>query len=163
MSDDTQVELRDALKAFEIGALDKIIARGSQEDFDALRRLVSGDPDVDPNDRQRAIYALGRWGDPRVVPEIVELLPTLKESHCITAIEALGRLSGDEARTAVMPYAQHRSPHVRKFVVEALSRIDDDESRDAIRTIATSDPSPWLRDLASRRMEGSRSGRKPAR
>ena len=158
MSDDTSSDLRDALKSFEIGALDRIIERGDEKDFEALRRLVS-DPSVNPDDRQRAIYALGRWGDPAVVPDIVEVLPTLKETHCMTAIEALGRIGTDEARAAVLPYARHRSPHVRKFVVEALSRIDDAEAREAVRTIANADRSPWVRDLAARRMAESRSSR----
>ena len=146
-------ELKDALKAFEIGALDKIVARHRREDFDALRRLVAEKSAGDPNDRQRAIYALGRWGDPSVVPDIASLLPNLKESHCITAIEALGRLGTQAARQAVEPYAGHASPQVRKFVVVALGRIGDSAAKSTLRKIAREDKQAWVRDLASKRMK----------
>lgn len=146
-------ELKDALKAFEIGALDRIIEAKRKEDFDALRRLVSKDVDVNANDRQRAIYALGRWGDPSVVPEIVSLLSTLKESHCMTAIEALGRLGTNPARVAIESYASDPSPHVRKFVVEALNRLGDPAADATLLKIVQDDREAWVRDLASRRVQ----------
>jgi HEAT repeat protein len=147
------LELKDALKAFEIGALDRIIDRKRKEDFKALRVLLNKDADVNPDDRQRAIYALGRWGDPSVVPEIVSLLSTLKESHRITAIEALGRLGTNPARRAVESYADDPSPQVRKFVVEALSRIGDRAAKAALQKIAREDREPWIRDFAAKRMK----------
>lgn len=146
-------ELKDALKAFEIGALDKVIERKRREDFEALRRLLSLDTAVDPGDRQRAVYALGRWGDPDVVPEILALPPELKESQCITAIEALGRLGTKAAREAVASYAGHPSPQIRKFVVQALTRIGDAAARATLRKIAKEDRQAWVRELASKRIK----------
>ena len=144
-------ELRDALRSFENGALDRIVARKRPEDFVALRRLLNGPSD--PNDRQRAIYALGRWGDPSVVPDIVSILPALKESHAYTAIEALGRLGTPDARVVVESYANHPSPHIRKFVVEALTRIADPAARGTLEKMARGDSAEWVRDLAARRMK----------
>lgn len=146
-------ELKDALKAFEIGALDRIIDRKRKEDFEALRALLAEGTGVDPDDRQRAIYALGRWGDPSVVPEVVSLLPTLKESHRITAIEALGRLGTGPARTAVESCADDPSPQVRKFVVEALARFRGPAAKATLRKIAREDAEPWVRELAAKRMK----------
>ncbi len=45
------------------------------------------------------------WGDPRVLPEIVSLLPSLSEPERITAIEALGRLGTEPARETSESYA----------------------------------------------------------
>ncbi|HEU4456567.1 MAG TPA: HEAT repeat domain-containing protein [Longimicrobium sp.] len=146
-------ELRDALKAFEIGLLDQVVARRRPEDFAALRRLLAEDGEVSPNDRQRAMYALGKWDDPSVVPEIVARLPELKESHRITAIEALGRLGTGQARAAVEAHADDPSPHVRKFVVEALSRIGDPAAEETLRRMAREDGQEWVRNLAARRMQ----------
>jgi HEAT repeat protein len=144
-------ELRDALRAFENGALDRIIARKRPEDFAALRTLLSAP--ANPNDRQRAIYALGRWGNPSVVPEIVAVLPGLKESHAYTAIDTLGRLGTPEARAAVESYADHSSPQIRKFVVEALTRIADPAAQGTLEKMARADRTDWVRELAARRMK----------
>ena len=149
-------ELKRALEAFEIGALDAIIEKKRPEDFRALRRLLSPAADVKPEDRQRAIYALGRWSDPSVVPDVAALLPSLRESHRITAIEALGRLGTKEAREAVEPFATDPSPHVRKFVVEALGRMSGSAAEAALRKIAQRDAEGWVRDLAARRMADRR-------
>jgi HEAT repeat protein len=126
------------------------------EDFVALRGLLAPDADVSPDDRQRAIYALGRWGEPSVVPQVVALLPTLKETHCLTAIEALGRLGTSPARVAIESYSHHESPHVRKFVVEALNRIGDSAADAILRKIASDDREPWVRELASKRVQARR-------
>jgi HEAT repeat protein len=54
--------------------LDAIIARRHPHDFEALRRLLTTDPAVNRLHRARAVYALGRWGDPSVVEDIPALL-----------------------------------------------------------------------------------------
>ena len=146
-------ELERALGAFETEALDKIIAQKRPEDFQVLHNLVALEADVNPNQRQRAIYALGRWGDASVVPDIVKLLPTLKESHCITALEALGRLGTQEACEAVMSFADHPSPQIRKFVVAALSRIGGPAAEERLRQMGREDREGWVRELAMKRVK----------
>jgi HEAT repeat protein len=151
MSLDLSPELDEALRSFEIGAMDNVIARHDPRDFEVLRQLVAGGEAVDPGDRQRAIYALGKWGDPAAVPDIIAVLPSLEPTQSMTAIEALGRLGTDEARAAVESYVSDPSPHVRKFVVEALARMESPAADDVIGTVAATDDEPWVRALASRR------------
>jgi HEAT repeat protein len=152
MTIELPAELEAALRSFEVGALDRVIEHKRPEDFEALRRLLARDGRARPDYRQRAIYALGRWGDTRVVPDILGLLPELEESHRITAIEALGRLGTETARDAVEEYADDPSPHVRKFVVEALSRIGDPAAEKRLQRMAERDPADWVRDLALRKI-----------
>ncbi len=149
-------ELENALEAFEAGALDKIIRKRRRGDFQALLRLISLDADVKPHHRQRAINALGRWEDASVVSRIVELLPKLPESHCITALEALGRLGTKQACKAVESFADHRSPQVRKFVVSALNRIGGSAAESCLRKMAKEDSEDWVRDLAVKRLKAQK-------
>jgi len=160
MSDGLPAELEAALRSFEAGALDRVIERKRPEDFEALIRLLAREKRARRDYRQRAIYALGRWGDTGVVPDIVGLLPELEESHRITAIEALGRLGTRTARDAVEKYADDPSPHVRKFVVEALSRIGDAVAEKRLQRMAERDPADWVRELARRKIQ-DRTGTAP--
>jgi HEAT repeat protein len=145
-------ELKDALESFEQGALDRVVRRRRPEDYEALRELAASDA-ADPNLRQRAIQALGRWGDASAVPDIAAFLlsPATKDSHRITAIEALGRLGTKTAREAVEQFTSDPSPQLRKFVVRALSQIGDPAARARLRKISKTDPTPWVRALASDR------------
>ena len=81
------------------------------------------------------------------------MLPTLKESHCITALEALGRLGTQEACEAVRSFADHPSPQIRKFVVAALSRIGSPAAEERLRQMAREDPEDWVRDFAAKRVK----------
>jgi HEAT repeat protein len=81
------------------------------------------------------------------------VLPTLKESHCITALEALGRLGTQEACEAVRSFADHPSPQIRKFVVVALSRIGSPAAEERLRQMAREDPKDWVRDFAAKRVK----------
>ena len=148
-------ELRAALEAFEQGALDRVVLGKRPEDFSSLRSLVIGGTSIDPSYRQRAVQALGRWGDSSVVGDIVQFLlsPEAKESHRITAIEALGRLGTRPAREAVELFVNHRSAQVRKFVVHALKRIGDSPALSLLRKIAKEDEVEWIRALATRALK----------
>ncbi len=142
-------ELKYALDSFEQGALDRVVRMKRPEDYSALCRLAAADA-ADPNLRQRAVQALGRWGDTSAVADIAAFLlsPDTKESHRITAIEALGRLGTKPAREAVESFAAHPSPQVRKFVVRALGQIGDSAAKTKLRKMAESDDTEWLRELA---------------
>ncbi len=160
MKKKTPTGLKQALQVFETGELDLIVKKKRRDHFDALRSLLSLDSGVEPEHRQRAIYALGRWGDTSVVPDLVSLLPRLDESERITALDALGRLDTKEARTAVETCADDPSPQVRKFVVTALRRLGGPDAESRLRWIAKEDGEGWIRDLAqsavkSRKSSGS--------
>jgi HEAT repeat protein len=146
-------ELVVALEADEAEQLDDVIEKRRPEDFDALRKLATGER-VEQSYRTRALYALGRWADPSVVDAIVSLLPHLEEAERIAAVEALGRLSTQEALDAIRARSRDPSPRVRKFVVEALARSADPRSAGILREIAATDPEEWVRNVARRRIDG---------
>jgi HEAT repeat protein len=144
-------ELVKALEADEAEELDKIIRSKRPDHLEALRQLVS-DSTTTPEYRAKALYALGRWGDPSVASEIVRVLPTLGEKELIPALDALGRLGAHEAVEEVGTYAEHPSPQVRKLVVQALSRIGGSKAQTTLRAIAAQDSESWIRDLAAQRL-----------
>lgn len=138
--------LKRALQVFESGELDLVVKKGRPEDFEALRSLVS--MDAEPEHCQRAIYALGRWGDQSAVPDVVSILPQLDENARITAVDALGRLGSREAQSAVESCADDPSPEVRKFVVQALGRLGGADAESRLRSMARRDSEGWIRSLA---------------
>jgi HEAT repeat protein len=116
-------DLQQALDADESCDLDELVRRRRPADFDALLSLLRSGPAREAPHRARAIYALGRWGDPAVVGVIRDLLPSLHYDERITAIDALGRLGTDEAVEGILGHANDESLPVRKFVARALGRI----------------------------------------
>jgi HEAT repeat protein len=148
-------ELRQALQVDESGDLDAIIRQHRPADFEALRRLLRAGPEAGPLLRVRAIYALGRWGDPAVVGEILTLLPALDQDERIKAIDALGRLGTDEAAAGVLAYARDDSLPVRKFVTRALGRIGTPRARAGLGELSQSDSSEYIRSLAAAQLTGT--------
>jgi HEAT repeat protein len=143
-------KLKMALESDELCELDEIARRRDRAQLEALKRLLS-EPAPKREYRSRAIYALGRSGDPSAVPDIVRTLPELDEEGRITAMDALGRLGTKEALEAVARHADDPSPQVRKFVVRALNRIGGREAEEMLRAIARQDPEPWIKQLAAKR------------
>lgn len=146
-------ELELALEADEAGELSEIIRGHRAEHFESLRKLVSTDTAVTAEYRKKALYALGRWGDPRIVPEIERILPELDETGCIAGLDALGRLGRKQALATVTDCSIDPSPQVRKAAIQALSRIGGPEARQRIRVIADEDPEEWIRKLAAKSAE----------
>lgn len=146
-------ELRKALEADESCELDQVIKEGKSQDFEALQSLLSMDPSVDPQHRRKALYALGRWGDPAPVDAINKLLPELDEGERVTAVDALGRLGTEAALTGLLNCASDPSPDVRKFVARALGRIDLPEAQKKLKEIETDDSVDYVRDMASKHLK----------
>ena len=141
-------DLAEALEAFEAGPLDHLIRQKRPEHLEALKRLASSPSETESRFRQKALYALGRWDDPSVVPLLVTVLPELPERERMTAIDSLGRLGTDEGRDAIASYTADPSPQVRKFVVQALARLGGTEAAASLEEMAAHDPEGWIRDLA---------------
>jgi HEAT repeat protein len=146
-------ELRQALEADDAEELNQLLRRRRQEDFDALLTLLTPDPSVPPDHRTKALYALGLWGDPSVVPTITRLLPELDERGRMSALSALGRLGTPDALATIVEHLDEPSPQVRKIAVLALSRNVTPDTRRKLQEIATNDPVEWVREVASRRIE----------
>lgn len=145
--------LRKALDSEESGELDAIVQERNPSDLEELRRLVSTDPDIDPSDRTKAIYALGRWEDEPSVSRIVNVRSELDEVGTITAVDALGRMGTPEAIDAAAGLAEHDSPHVRKFVAEALGNSSQPEAQQKLIEMEANDPAEFVRDRARRYIE----------
>jgi len=146
-------ELARALEAEEAEKLNEIIRAHREGDFESLRGLVSTDPSVDKGYRNKALYALGRWGNPSVIPDIERVLPELDETGRIAAIDALGQLGAKQALDVVARYSSDPAPQIRKAVVLALSRINAPEAQTRLHEMANGDPEEWIRGLAARHLE----------
>ena len=145
-------KLRRAFESDDACDLGRVIKSGKQEDFEALQALLSLEPSVNPEYRKKAIYALGRWGDPAPVAAISSLLPHLDEAGRISAIDALGRLGTKKAVEGVLDYATDPSPHIRKFVARALGRINTSEARAKLKEIEAKDEVDYVRAIATKHL-----------
>lgn len=143
-------ELRQALEADDAEEFHLLLRRRRPEDQEALLALLTPDPSVPPDHRTKALYGLGQWGDPTVVPAITRLLPELDDRGKIAALSALGRLPTTESTAALAEHVHDASPQVRKTAVVALSKSDAPEARATLREVAAAEPVEWLRDLAAR-------------
>jgi HEAT repeat protein len=143
-------QLLDALRSDESGELDQLIRMRRQEDLEALQGLLSMDQSVKQEYRVKALYALGRWGNPASIDLIRRLLPHLEETERVRAIDALGRLGTQDALEGILEYADDESIFVREFVIRALGRIATPEARAKLREIERSDPVNHVRALASK-------------
>ena len=141
-------ELESALKAEEAGELNEIIRRHRPEHFEILRKLATN-PTANAEHRNKALYALGRWGDLGVVSDIERIFPGLDEAGRIAALDALGRLRPSQALATVTRGSNDPSPQVRKMAIEALRRIGGPKAREQLRAIAERDPEEWIRRLAA--------------
>ena len=63
----------------------------------------------------------------------------LDERERIDAVDALGRLGNDEARTGVMEATHDRSPDVRRFAAYALARLRGPDGQARLVKMAASD------------------------
>lgn len=146
-------ELLRALESDCGHTLEPVLAEKKQDRFEALRALLYMDPSIKPAHRQRALYLLGRWGNPAVVADIRRVLPQLEELERITAIDALGRLGTPEALAGVVEHINDPSPDVRRFVAIALTRIDTPQAQAKLNEIARNDPVDFVRNRALRSLK----------
>ena len=145
---DVSTRLQSVLESECADDLAQIIRAKKKADFEELRKFLLPGPLAHPKLRTRAIFALGRWGDSKVVPDIRRVILDLDDAGLLAAIDALGRLATPTALKEVLKYADHSSPAIRKFVVHALGRFDRAEAQAKLNEIQMRDPVEHLRDLA---------------
>lgn len=148
-------ELLEVLAADDAEDFMRLLKRRRQRDIRALQGLVTVDPAVPPHYRTKALFALGWWGDPSSVPMIREILPQLDERGRVSAISALGHIGSPDAVTEIAEHLTERSDQVRAAVISALSTAGTPEAREKLAEVASTDPVPWVRELAARKLEGS--------
>jgi HEAT repeat protein len=150
---DAMTEVLRAMESDDPEELERIIAAKRPEHLQALLEIAADGARFTPDQRRKALYALGRWGDPSVVAEIRRVLPELNEVQRIAAIDALGRLGTAEALEAVAVYAADPSPWIRETVIIALQRIGGLESLNVLRRMAAAEPVEWVRRRAEASLE----------
>jgi HEAT repeat protein len=143
-------ELRRALESDCATGVEEVLDSRRSEDLVALRAVLRGDEDVPASFRQNAIQILGRWGDRESVDSIRALLPMLDERERINAVDALSRIGGPEAESAVLEATADESPDVRRFAAYGLSRLDSQSARDRLEELARADPERSVRAAAIR-------------
>jgi HEAT repeat protein len=141
-------ELRRALESDCAQDMCAIVDKRDDKDFEQLRALISTDPSIPRDQRRKAIYAVGRWGDTKVVADINRVIDDLDAMGLVTAIDALGRLGTPAARDKIIQFGDHPSPEVRKFVIRALGRLRGRTVQAKLRQMQESDPLPYLRNIA---------------
>jgi HEAT repeat protein len=85
----------------------------------ALLRLLERDPEL----RRDVIRVLGRNGDDRVIPKVIETFGTCDAAQKAYAIDALGAIESPGVEPFIAQQLGHRDPRVRRHAVRALVRL----------------------------------------
>jgi HEAT repeat protein len=95
--------------------------------------------------RGHAAMALGRLGDPRVVPRLIELAKDDSDTVRMAALGALGLLGDQQAAGALIDALDDPAPLPRVQAVESLGQLGVLAATPRLRVIAESDPDPEMR------------------
>jgi HEAT repeat protein len=108
-------------------AIDALVARGAHSTSVLVQELGSEDGEV----RRAAAVALGRIGDPKALPPLLELLNEEEPTTVITAAGALGAIGHASAFDGLFAILAHDHPAVRHAAVSAINSIGhpDTETR----------------------------------
>ena len=95
--------------------------------------------------RGHVAAALGRLGDPRAVPYLIEKLHDPEDIVRLQAAEALSRLKTKQAEDALREALSNSAPVVRMSAADALGRIGAVDDIPLLRSASESDPDPEVR------------------
>jgi HEAT repeat protein len=97
--------------------------------------------------RDHAAVALGRMGDPRAIPYLMDMRDDPEEMVRFGVIQALGRLKASEAEGFLLETMndQNQSQLLRESAADALGRIGAVDAIPALWTILDSDPDRVMR------------------
>ena len=146
---DFSIELNNTLEPDSAYSMAQLMEAKRSQDFSDLLNVLKREPDGSYA-RVKALYALGRWGDDKATPSILDIIPSLNELERVTAVDALGRLGSAKALGGVLELTEDPSPHVRKFVVRALSRFKKPQAEKALKAIERSDGETFVREYAKK-------------
>ena len=139
--------------------LEDLVAKPSAPEIRELIAVVEGDAGATANQRQRAVYMLGRMGRTEAAPTIVKALPKLDEGGRIAAADALGRLATPEAQAKVVELSLDAAPQVRKFAAKALARIGTQATIGHLRGMVDGDEESFVRATAGKVLSRMEDGR----
>ena len=95
--------------------------------------------------RDHAATALGRMGDPRAIPYLMELRDDPEEMTRFSVIQALGRLKAKEAEGFLLERLEDSSPLLRMTAATALGHIGAVDAIPLLRKSLDTDPDPYVR------------------
>ena len=114
-------EVSKALESECAHSMEQLLENKISQNFTDLTEVLSSDT-ANNDDKAKALYALGRWGDKAAVAAIIKSLPKLDEIGRVSAVDALGRLDSEESFAAIEKLSTDNSPYVRKFTAQTLLR-----------------------------------------
>jgi len=117
----------------------------------ATKLLLEGLDNERGEDRQQAIIALGRTGDPAVAKKIVKFHNT--QGLVFATLEALGALGNPDTVAAVEAMTTHDEKTVKIYAAAALWRLGDAERAMAVLEPLLQDEDPMLRNLVAEQLE----------
>jgi len=128
-----------------------VVVASSFEDKRAVPATIGLLKDPDWWIRITAADTLGRLGDPRAVPSLVESLcdPEVRWA----AVEALGRIGDPMALPGLSRLLDDEAVDVRVETLFALSHFRDPKAEKLLRRVATSDPNRAVRFRATEMLE----------
>lgn len=95
--------------------------------------------------RGHAANALGRLGDPRAIPYLVEIADDPEPIVRMDVLMALGRLHADDAQQVIIDGLADPAPVVRMAAAEALGRLGDPTIMPRLWEVLDQDPEPEVR------------------
>ena len=87
-----------------------------------IRQLLLSLLERDPEMRRDVIRALGRIGDDRVIPKVIQIFATCDATQKAYAVDALGAIESPSVEPFIAQQLGHRDPRVRRHAVRALIR-----------------------------------------
>jgi HEAT repeat protein len=95
--------------------------------------------------RGHAVTALGKLGDPRAIPYLIEVRHDPEDIVRMDVMTALGQLGTKEAEDAVSEGLRDPAALVRMSAAEALGRMGAVNAIPLLRSASDSDPNPEVR------------------
>ena len=95
--------------------------------------------------RGHAATLLGRLGDPRAIPYLMELRHDPEETVRVDVMTALGKLKAREAESVLIEALSESSWVVRGSAARALGRLGSAGAIPALWNVVDSDPDRWVR------------------
>jgi HEAT repeat protein len=105
-------------------AVRKLAESGERHHVGSFARMLG---DEDDRVRVAVLKAIGLLGSHDLVPDVIPLLKDPNGFIVTTAVEALGKLNGDEARRALVAILSRSDKEIKRAALNALSAFDDAE------------------------------------
>ena len=141
-------EVSNALDSECAHSMEQLLENKISQNFSDLTEVLNSDS-VSNNDKAKALYALGRWGDKAAVAAIVKALPKLDEIARVSAVDALGRLDSTESITAIEKLSTDNSPYVRKFTAQTLLRSKKAQAAKILKSMEARETVDFVRRYIS--------------